>query len=360
MASTAAAPRRTAVRRSGAEANASSKWASWASRPTVEGAPAVHLAPVGLVDAGHDPEQGRLAGPVRPDHAHPLADRDGRVDGVEDDERADLAGDVGEADQRHLRRPPARPRASGPARAAAPARRGSGSARGSGPAPAPVRARARRVAAACRVRSVRARASVRAASSGVRPSVPSPGSSTQRRPRARGARRGRQDRRGPRTVGGREPLAPRAEVGCPLRDHDAPDRPTAARAGLARALVRLQAFLHAAVSVGSRVVVDRGAAPGDGLGEHGPDLPVEARLVRRPQRRDGAQRVEPRPPERLVGVDVADPGDEPLVQQERLEAPTASAQPGAEGPHRERVLEGLGPDAVEEPRARPRRRGPRR
>ena len=37
------------------------------------------------------------------------------------------------------------------------------------------------------------------------------------------------------------------------------------------------------------------------------------------QRVGGAQRVEPRPPQRLVRVDVADPGDEGLVQQQRLE-----------------------------------------
>ncbi len=49
-------------------------------------------------------------------------------------------------------------------------------------------------------------------------------------------------------------------------------------------------------------------------------------LVRR-QRVGGAQRVEACPPQRLVGVDVADAGDERLVQQQRLEPRRAPAQP---------------------------------
>ena len=40
-----------------------------------------------------------------------------------------------------------------------------------------------------------------------------------------------------------------------------------------------------------------------------------------------AQRVEPRAPERLVSVDVADAGDERLVHDRRLQAPAARAQP---------------------------------
>jgi len=40
----------------------------------------------------------------------------------------------------------------------------------------------------------------------------------------------------------------------------------------------------------------------------------------------GAQRVQLGVPERLIGVDIADAGDDFLIQQQRLEARTASEQ----------------------------------
>ena len=58
-------------------------------------------ATVRLVDARRDPEQRRLAGAVRPDQAHALAGGDRRGDLVEDHERADLADDPLEPDERH-------------------------------------------------------------------------------------------------------------------------------------------------------------------------------------------------------------------------------------------------------------------
>ncbi len=60
------------------------------------------------------------------------------------------------------------------------------------------------------------------------------------------------------------------------------------------------------------------------------------------ERAGPAQRVEPGAPERLVRVDVADPGDEGLVEQERLESPAAAAKPPPEGPQREGGVERLG------------------
>ncbi len=128
-------------------------------QPHAEVPAPLDLAHVGLVDAGDDPEQGGLARAVRADHADALADGDRRVDPVEDHEGPDLAHDPGEPDERHRQAPPAAARAP-----------------------------ARRVAAARRVRSARACASARALSAGVRPSTPSPGSSTQRRPLPRGGR----------------------------------------------------------------------------------------------------------------------------------------------------------------------------
>ena len=71
-------PGRTAVRRSGAAMNAASKCASWASRPSVRPRLRCDLAAVGLVEAGRDPQQRRLAGAVRADEADPVAQRDRR------------------------------------------------------------------------------------------------------------------------------------------------------------------------------------------------------------------------------------------------------------------------------------------
>ena len=106
------------------------------------------------------------------------------------------------------------------------------------------------------------------ASVGVRPSVPSPG---QLGPAATGPARPAghrpQDRRGTLPVGGAEPLAPRAEMGRPRPDDDPLDRPAAARTRLAGALVDLQVLLHRAVAIGRGVVVDRAAAPLDGLAQ---------------------------------------------------------------------------------------------
>ena len=117
------------------------------------------LAPIRFVATRCEPEQRRLAGAVGPDEADPVAQRERDVDPVEDDERPDLAGDLGEAEDRHQADP--------------------------APVPDAARAAARRVAAARFVRSVRERAVARAASSGVTPRLPSPGSSVQRRPRRR-------------------------------------------------------------------------------------------------------------------------------------------------------------------------------
>ena len=80
-------------------------------------------AAVGLVEPGREPEQRRLAGAVGPDEADAVADGDRGVDFVEDDERADLAGDPLEPEQAH-RSPPGDPVAVAIAARAAARRRG--------------------------------------------------------------------------------------------------------------------------------------------------------------------------------------------------------------------------------------------
>src|SRR5260370_37628995 len=63
----------------------------------------LHLAGVGLIDAGHDSEECRFAGAVRADKADAVAERNRSIDVVEDDERADLADHARQPDDRHFR-----------------------------------------------------------------------------------------------------------------------------------------------------------------------------------------------------------------------------------------------------------------
>ena len=193
------------------------------------------------------------------------------------------------------------------------------------------RRRAARSAAARFVRSVRARAAAARGlvAASARASPPRPARSSGRRPAAGRRSSSRRIAAAPFRSAGSEPLAPRAEMGRPRADDDPLDRPAAARARLAGPLVDLQALLHRAVAVGRGVVVDRAAAPLDRLGQDRPDRLVQAALVGGPERPGRPQRVEPRRPQRLVGVDVADAGEERLVEQQRLEPARSAAAAGA-------------------------------
>ena len=120
-------------------------------------------------------------------------------------------------------------------------------------------------------------------------------------------------------------------IGRPHRKHGSP-----------APLVDPQVLLHLAVAVGRRVVVDRRTAPDDGLGEDPSELQPEAAFVGGPQRPRRPEGMEAGGPERLVGVDVADAGDERLVEEERLEAALPAADPAPKRRHGERVRERLG------------------
>ena len=157
----------------------------------------------------------------------------------------------------------------------------------------------------------------------------------------------RQQLRRGRTLRRREPLAERAEVRRADADHDPPDRPAAAGARLPGALVDVEALLHLAVAVGRGVVVDRAAAPLDRLAQDLEHVAVERALVPRAQRGGGPERVQPRAPQRLVGVDVPDAHDERLVHEQRLEAGPPPAQPCPPCPQREPRVERLGAEVVE-------------
>ena len=278
---------------------------------------AMDLAEVRLVATGGQPEQRRLAGAVRPDQPDPVAERDRGVDGVEDDEGADLAGHAGQAQDAHR----AWTGGLGRGRCARrrPAGRG-GPLRSLGPCP-----RRRPVGFA-----------------GRQPDRPLPrqlGPATSGPTRAAGHRP--QDGRRALAVGRAQPLAPRAEMRGTRADDDPLDRPSTARAGLAGPLVDLQALLHRAIAVGRRVVVDRAPATLDGLGQHGPDRVVQPSFVGRPERPGGPQRMEPRRPQRLVGVDVADAGQERLVEQQRLEPAGSPPDQAPEVTHGEGRIERL-------------------
>ena len=120
--------------------------------------------------------------------------------------------------------------------------------------------------------------------------------------------------------------------------HDDPSyRPRAAFARLARALIDPQMLLHRAVALGRGVVVDRAAAPFDRLRQNVAQGPMQPANVVGAKSVRIAQRVQPRPPQRLVGVDVADPGEEALVHQQRLEPAAAPGEQLREPPRGEVV-----------------------
>ena len=95
---------------------------------------------------------------------------------------------------------------------------------------------------------------------------------------------------------------------------------TAARAGLALAAVDQELVLHrSTLPARVPVVVDRGASafqPGLQRPDHALAQRLGVLAAHRARRRE---RMKLRPPERLVGVDVSDPGDPRLVEQERLQ-----------------------------------------
>ena len=102
----------------------------------------------------------------------------------------------------------------------------------------------------------------------------------------------------------------------------------------------LEGALHA---IGIAEVVDRRALGVDArlqrLDDRAGEL-VELGARQRPRR---SQRVDARAEERLVGVDVADAGDPPLVEQERLDRRTPAARELSQVPAREAASNGSRP-----------------
>ena len=133
--------------------------------------------------------------------------------------------------------------------------------------------------------------------------------------------------------------------------------PPAARraAGLAFAIVDAEIMLeHAEVAVGEPVVAQRRAAGLDRFVEHRLDARrPDVRRVRSARRsgrdrRSPAPRRQPRAIERLADINIAEPGDDALVQQRRLEA--CLLAPAGAGQHGgvECIAERLGAESLEQ------------
>ncbi len=145
-----------------------------------------------------------------------------------------------------------------------------------------------------------------------------------------------------------ERLASRADVG-PSSPHDEPlDDRGAARARLAGPLEDGQDELaRRRLAPASDAVLAGDAAPfGDGAREHGDDRAVEASEARLVERLDPLEGMDPRVVEDLVGVDVADPGDEGGVEEHGLHGTAPSRTALLEDREREAWFERLRTDRV--------------
>ena len=142
-------------------------------------------------------------------------------------------------------------------------------------------------------------------------------------------------------------LAIRAKERAPSADPDAPDRRPAGQAGLPLPAVDLVKRLEIAQARRRGPCNPGSTSPsGDGPSENGPRRPPQRPEHRVAEGGGRGQRMDPRPEEDLVGVDVADAGDDPLVEEEALDAPLPAAKaPGERGP--ESISRGSGPSAVE-------------
>jgi hypothetical protein len=124
--------------------------------------------------------------------------------------------------------------------------------------------------------------------------------------------------------------------------HDrAVNRCAATVAWLAGALVDIKALLHLTIAIWGGVIVDRRAASGNGFAQHADDREVQRVDLGGAQRVRRGKWMDPRAPKRLIGVDVADPNDAALVEQEALDACRPMPNQRAEGISGERCRERL-------------------
>src|SRR5580704_16624600 len=125
-------------------------------------------------------------------------------------------------------------------------------------------------------------------------------------------------------------LAARAIVSGALALRERLHRRAAAPAGLALALVDVQALAEVARrAVGPEVVAQRRAAGADGEFQHRAHRAYQARRLRARERRGAALRLQARAEQRFTGVDVAYPDHQVAVHEELLEGnpPPAAGAP---------------------------------
>ncbi len=107
---------------------------------------------------------------------------------------------------------------------------------------------------------------------------------------------------------------------------DPPNRPGAPIARLTCTLIHLEVLLHRAIALGSRVIVDGAAASLNRLGQDIAQRPVKPAGVLRTEALRVAERMDTRPPQRFVGVDVTHAGNEILVEQQGFEPAAAPCE----------------------------------
>src|ERR1017187_3843806 len=126
-------------------------------------------------------------------------------------------------------------------------------------------------------------------------------------------------------------LALRAIVGAPLRDQRSPDGRAASHARLAGALVNTVLELEkAAAAIRVYIVGNRGAALLDGLRQDFHHSGVQPFDALRAQPGADRQRMNARPEQRLVGVNVAHAKDEVLIPPRAFDARLAALEPCGE------------------------------
>lgn len=127
------------------------------------------------------------------------------------------------------------------------------------------------------------------------------------------------------------PLAVRTEMRTPAADGELLDRPAAGRARLARAVVDKEVLLMVAGFARAIAVVAEGrAAVFEPIAQDLPDGFCQAPALLRAQAARRAARVNPCEEQGFVGVDVAEPGDAALIEQEGLDGLLSALEGGGE------------------------------
>ena len=117
--------------------------------------------------------------------------------------------------------------------------------------------------------------------------------------------------------------------------HQAPNRCTTAVARSTCTLIHGESLLHLPIAVRSCVVIDGRAASRNRFAKQRDDCAVESLGFGGSKRASDRQRMQSRAPQRFIDVDVAQPCDESLIEQQALQPTTPTFQGGCEVHRRE-------------------------